>query len=470
MPSSNQSYSLIDKAQAEYELRKRRQKRRQAVANMTPEQFLGYTKIEQPTTTIDQSLVRFELWPSQIDVLRSMTNERLLLFLKARQLGITWLACGYSLYSCIVQSNQTILIFSQGQREADELIRRIGVLYAHHELKSDLPRIIRNNVSSIVFDNGSRVLSLPATKRAGRSFTASVVILDEWAFHLWGAEMLSAVKPTIDSGGKLFIVSTADGPGTIYHQLCLAAESGSNGYRFLFLPWYARPDRHASWRDEKLAESGGDIASIKREYPENALEAFTNAAGLVYELWSDGPNDGNVTADADYIPEGGALYWAIDDGYAGKFDSSIGAYTADSHPRVFLLAQLRSDGSLCIFGEHYACHTLSENHINTVISLGYPEPEYAAVDKSAAELKGRLSEIGIYTRNSPSNVSESIKELQRMLAKDENGRRRIRIHPRCTLLRGEMAKYRQDSKNQPVKEHDHGPDALRYLAWTMRYE
>jgi hypothetical protein len=37
------------------------------------------------------------------------------------------------------------------------------------------------------------------------------------------------------------------------------------------------------------------------------IEAFTAAAGLVYDIWSDGPPDGNVTEDADYIPDGGPV-------------------------------------------------------------------------------------------------------------------------------------------------------------------
>ena len=40
------------------------------------------------------------------------------------------------------------------------------------------------------------------------------------------------------------------------------------------------------------------------------------------------------------------------------------------------------------------------------------------VDKSAAELKGRLHALDIYTRNSPSDVAESIKELRRALGPD----------------------------------------------------
>jgi hypothetical protein len=67
-------------------------------------------------------------------------------------------------------------------------------------------------------------------------------------------------------------------------------------------------------------------------------------------------------------------------------------------------------------------------------------------------------------------VEESIKVLRGMLAKDTGGRRRILIHPRCHHLRAELSLYRRDATGGVVKAFDHGPDALRYYAWTKRHE
>lgn len=207
------------------------------------------------------------------------------------------------------------------------------------------------------------------------------------------------------------------------------------------------------------------------EYRRLRLGLWVQASGLVYGVWADGPPDGNVTEAADYEDGAGSLFWFVDDGYAGKLDPKTGHYTADSHPRVFLLVQQRGDGTLCVFAEHYAVETLSDDHIEAVQALPYPPPDFAAVDKSAAELKGRLHTIGVYTRNGPADVEESIKEARRALALDKNGRRRVLVHPRCTHLRSEMTSYRRDpATGKPVKQFDHGPDALRYGIWTQRFE
>ena len=467
--------------------------------------FIGRTKIEVPISATDRTLVPFDLWPAQREVLATIERERLIDILKARQIGLSWLVCGFVLADCTTHEGQPWLLLSQGQLEANELAHRISLMYHEHQDKAALPALIKDNTGELVWSNRSRVISLAATRRAGRSFTAAGVVLDEWAFMSWPKETLAAVKPTIDAGGRLIILSSADGMGTTYHQHYNAAKAGANGYTAIFLPWSARPDRAPDWRTQKLIESGGDIQTIKREYPENDIEAFSAAAGQVYDVWSDGPPDGNVTEAAEYVPGGGSVYWANDDGYAGAIDPATGQYTATSHPRVFLLVQEKSDGHLDVFAEDYRIQTELDPHLAEVLCLPrsltgvevayglprlagsdlidrlrvvrneaperfYPEPEYIAADNAAATAIGIMGNRGFYTRKKPTSIEESVKNTRRMLAPDGNGWRRIRVHPRCKRLRFEMAAYRTNDKGEPLEGHDHGPSALRYLAWTKRLE
>jgi hypothetical protein len=204
------------------------------------------------------------------------------------------------------------------------------------------------------------------------------------------------------------------------------------------------------------------------EYQRLRLGQWVQASGIVYDVWRD---PGNVTEDAEYIPDGGDILWGVDDGYSGTLDGSIHQYTANSHPRVFGLYQLRHDGTIVRFDESYAVQTLSEKHIADVLAMPYPAPEYAVVDSSAAELRGRLQDKGIGSYGGTHTVEEGIKVLRRFLAPDANGRRRFLVHPRCVHFRAEMASYRYDAATgKPVKQFDHGPDEARMLAWKLRYE
>jgi hypothetical protein len=236
--------------------------------------------------------------------------------------------------------------------------------------------------------------------------------------------------------------------------------------------------RNGDWTDEgreyraKLERLGHlDPTTGQRtgtEYLRLGLGQWVQASGIVYDVWAD---PGNVTEDAEYIPGGGDVLWGVDDGYSGALGATTGQYTANSHPRVIGLYQLRHDGTIARFAESYRVQTLSEAQIADVLALPYPVPEYAVVDSSAAELRGRLQDQGIGTYGGTHSVEEGIKVLRRFIAPDVNGRRRFLVHPRCTHFRAEMASYRYDATTgKPVKQFDHGPDEARMMAWKLRYE
>lgn len=270
-----------------------------------------------------------------------------------------------------------------------------------------------------------------------------------------------------------------------YNALLARLRGTAAGWRQIILS--TNPDTPTHWIYRRLIQAGEAVVfeSKASDNPYNpddyqdTLNAMTgvegerlrdgkwvNATGLIYKEWSDSES---VTDLAEYQAGAGDIYWGVDDGYAGTIDKETGSYSANSHPRAFLLGQLRSNGTLCIFAESYACGMLSNNHIDKVVEMGYPAPQYVAVDKSAAELKGWFAEKDFYTRNSPSSVAESIKVTRNWIAKDKNGVRRVLVHPRCKQFRAEMLSYRYNPITQdPIKEYDHGPDTLRYLIHNLQ--
>lgn len=218
----------------------------------------------------------FHLWPAQRDLLASLLTERLLLILKARQLGISWLVMAYALWRCLFRSNQLILVFSQGQDEANELLRRASVMYARlaPDVRTALPALIKPNTALLEWANGSRILSLPATRKAGSSYTASLVVLDEFAKAQFAADLYTAVKPTIDAGGQMIILSSAQGTGNPFYERCQAALAGTSRFAFRFLPWTARPDRDAAWYAATEADAIS-AAHMRQEYPATPEDAFS---------------------------------------------------------------------------------------------------------------------------------------------------------------------------------------------------
>jgi hypothetical protein len=174
-----------------------------------------------------------------------------------------------------------VLLFSRGKDEADEMLRRVRVLYERMPawLKDRCPLAKPPNMSEMEWANGSRAKSLAATQNAGSSWTASLVILDEAAKLQFADELYTALKPTIDGGGQLVVLSSARGVGNLFHKLWTRAASGVSGFKAIFLPWRARPGRDQAWYDARVAESP-DPDTVKQEYPSNPQEAFVASGRL----------------------------------------------------------------------------------------------------------------------------------------------------------------------------------------------
>lgn len=139
------------------------------------------------------------------------------------------------------------------------------------------PKLVKRSTHEYRFENGSSAMAFPTT--GGRSYTASLAIVDEADFVDDLDGLLNAVKPTIDAGGKLILVSTADKskPESAFKRIFRAAQRGENEYHAIFLPWSSRPGRDADWyeaqRRDIMARTGA-LDDLYQEYPATPTEAL----------------------------------------------------------------------------------------------------------------------------------------------------------------------------------------------------
>lgn len=217
----------------------------------------------------------FHMWDAQRGLLADILSERLLLILKARQLGISWLVCAYALWLCLFRPGRLVLMFSIGQGEANELMRRVQVMYYRlpADMRAKLPSVTEENKTAFGWSNGSKIESLPSRKSAGSGYTASLIILDEFSKNENDASLYTAVKPTVDGGGKMIILSTANGTDNLFYELCQKAIKGAGKFVFRFLPWWDRPGRTPEWY-ASVAADAIDSSHMGQEYPATPEEAF----------------------------------------------------------------------------------------------------------------------------------------------------------------------------------------------------
>ncbi len=233
-----------------------------------------YCKLYNATA---QAWLPFTLWPAQKATLDCMCAERLLVILKARQLGLSWLCLAYALWLMTLHGPATVLIFSMRATEAEELLGRLRGMHARLPRWLQGGQVIQAGAARWELSHGSCALAF--STRSGRSYTGTLAIVDEADYVPDLGRFLSGVKPTIDAGGRLFLVSTSDKrrPVSTFKRLFRAALAGTGDYQPLFLDWRARPDRDGVWRARTQAEmfaQRGSNDDFYAEYPATTEEAL----------------------------------------------------------------------------------------------------------------------------------------------------------------------------------------------------
>lgn len=73
-------------------------------------------------------VVPFELWPAQAEALQAFINNRFIVVLKARQLGLTWLALAYASWLLVFRPGASVVALSKREQDAKELARRMAFI------------------------------------------------------------------------------------------------------------------------------------------------------------------------------------------------------------------------------------------------------------------------------------------------------------------------------------------------------
>jgi len=226
----------------------------------------------------DEDWVPFDLWSAQRWALMQIMTNRLVVVLKARQLGFTWLVLGFILWRMLFHPVATIGIFSRTETDAsDLLVTRLKGMYARLPTFLQCRRVVSDNATDWELSNGSTAMAFPTT--GGRQYTFSFILGDEADFQPDLADFMRAVKPTVDAGGSMVLLSTADKkqPASLFKQIYRAAKAKQNAWVALFLPWYARPGRTRAWyatqKQDTLANTGS-LDDLHQEYPATDTEAL----------------------------------------------------------------------------------------------------------------------------------------------------------------------------------------------------
>lgn len=263
--------------------------------------------------------VPFKLNEQQKYLLKNFDKYNIVL--KSRQLGITSVACGYSLYIATTQPDSHCLLISYSIDSANAIFDKLKSLY------NELPEVIKlkdiaNNKKELKFENGSKItVSTMGNKDIARGSTLRYVHLSEMAFMKQDmiSKQLLAIEQALAPNGLVVIESTANGLNE-FSNLWEKAENKENLYKPFFFSWIEDKlmfkeeykeftQRYIAIHDSELTEDeldeneqlyfkmGASIEQLmwrrikimnsseeqfKQEFPATPIEAFVTSGANVF--------------------------------------------------------------------------------------------------------------------------------------------------------------------------------------------
>ena len=209
-------------------------------------------------------------------------TAKLLVGLKARQIGWTTVGVADALHDVLFNVEHPWLFVSKNEDAAMKMLDKAKYAYTRFPswMKEDLPKMVSYTQTSIVFDNGSRIESVPATASTGRGDSVYGALLDECAFMEYAEEIWGAVEPLVYGPAMLF--STANGMGNFFHDIWLDSQQAATVWEGLFYPWHVVEARDQDWHDHARRSFRGREWLFYQEYAASPEEAFARSGRVAY--------------------------------------------------------------------------------------------------------------------------------------------------------------------------------------------
>lgn len=266
----------------------------------------------------ERGRINFDLFEAQVETVRSWLTTRYSLILKARQIGFSTLVAAYAFWAA-QYPDRPILMLSRTEREAIKLLQKskYGQQFLAEWMRFRMGPCNATQ-TKMEFSNGSFIESLPSASDPARGESAWLIVVDEMAFLPNSEEAWGAIEPVADVGGRVIMLSTANGEGNLFHRMWVEATAGNNRFTPLFFPWSAN-GRTEEWFEAKKADTPDWL--LAQEYPSSPDDAFLRSGRPVFNLESlraiepiEPIARGYLNAGGKFVQDGGALrVWSMPD-------------------------------------------------------------------------------------------------------------------------------------------------------------
>lgn len=140
-----------------------------------------------------------------------LQTERLLIVRKARRMLISWAIEIFNLWDAMFHIGRSIYVVADKEEKSDELVQRCKFVYNHipDDVLPIKPRMESKYCRVSFPEIDSFVQGVAQGPDQLRQVTASRIFADEFAFWEQAEATYGAMRPTIEGGGQIVIVSTS---------------------------------------------------------------------------------------------------------------------------------------------------------------------------------------------------------------------------------------------------------------------
>lgn len=149
--------------------------------------------------------------PYMLPIVQEWEASPLFALVKSRRMTITWLFVALHVHIAMFNESRNVFFASRKEENSAELVDRAAFIVDHIP-RSILPLIPDYKKTYLELDFPglrSRIMGVPEGSDQLRQFGASAIFCDEFAFWQDARRAWRAMKPTIEGGARITIVSTA---------------------------------------------------------------------------------------------------------------------------------------------------------------------------------------------------------------------------------------------------------------------
>jgi len=292
---------------------------------------------------LDRGREKIALHGYQKKILRALRDNRFVVLLSSRQSGKSTMMTIYALWVACFNEDQNILVVANKESTAINIFKRIRLAY--EQLPNYIkPGAVEYGKTSMTLGNGSSIGISTTSSDAGRGSSVNCLILDELAFidnHLVEA-FWKSVYPIISSSkkSKIFVASTPNGTGNLFHELYTGALEGKNGWHSERVDWWEVPGRDEEWK-EKTIRTLGSVEAFSQEFCNEFIQ--TGESSINEKLFEE--LKAEVMEPEFVYDEGSYLLWDTfkqDHVYVAGVDISEGVGEAASVIQILDITDLRN--------------------------------------------------------------------------------------------------------------------------------